>query len=186
MAEAEELGRRAEAAKANQSHRESVPVTLRRIEKLEADLRRVQRTLDGRMDWVEDGNGGYELKLVKPGERYRVRLEASSADLEEQLTYWRQHVKTAEANGTKVWTRADFAKGDFVLSGGTWYEVLRVNAKSLTVPWTVDYRVPAVTKANAVTAIGPSSHTSTITYDDIRGRKSTEEIAPLLAAKAAS
>ncbi len=66
-------------------------------------------------------------------------------------------------------------------SRGTWYEVLRVNPKSLTVPWTVDHRVPAVTKANAITAIGPSVHTSTVTYDDVRGRKSAEEMSVHLA-----
>lgn len=178
MGEAERLQDRAEAAEANQSHRESVPATLRRIAKLEADERSVKRNLAGRMDWVaNDDEGGYDCKLVKPGDRYRAALEARAAELAEQIAYWREHIAKAEASGAKVWTKADFAKGDFVLSRGTWYEVQRVNAKSLAVPWTVDYRVPAVTKANAVTAIGPSAHTSTITYDDVRGRKSAAEMA---------
>lgn len=181
MDEAEELQRRSQSATATQSHRESVPATLRRIAKFEADARRVQRDLDGRMDYVSDDQGGYTLKLVKPGERYRARLEARAAELAGQLEYWRAHVKAAEANGVKVWTRADFTKGDYALSRGTWYEVVRVNAKSLTVPWTVNWQVPAVTRANAVTAIGPSTHTSTITYDDIRGRKSADEMAAALA-----
>jgi hypothetical protein len=186
MEEAEELGRRAESAQATQSHRESVPATLRRIAKLEAEERGVQRNLAGRMDWVDDGNGGYDYKLIKPGERYRARLEAHAADLAGQIAYWREHVAKAEASGVKVWTRADFARGDYVLSRGTWYEVLRVNAKSLTVPWTVNWQVPAVTRANAVTAIGPSTHTGTIGYDDIRGRKSADEMAPVLAAAEAA
>ena len=141
----------------------------------------MQRNLDGRLDYVSDGNGGYSLKRVMPGEGRKARLEQMAADLQEQITYWREHVARAEANGVKVWSKTDFAKGDYVLSRGTWYEVLRVNTKSLTVPWTVNWQVPAVTRANAVTAIGPSTHTSTITYDDIRGRKSAAEMTEILA-----
>ena len=68
MDEAKDLARRAEAAEANQSHRESIPATLRRIEKLEADLRRIAaRASPGREDWVDNGAGDYVLKLVTPG-----------------------------------------------------------------------------------------------------------------------
>jgi hypothetical protein len=186
MDEAADLERRAGAAEASQSHRESVPATLRRIAKLEAEERGVRRSIAGRVEWVQDESGEYAQKLVRPGEKYRARLEASAANLAEQIAYWREHVKAAEANGVKVWSKTDFTKGDFVLSRGTWYEVLRVSAKSLTVPWTVDWQVPAVTRANAVTAIGPSAHTSTITYDGIRGRKSAEEMAEVLAAAGAT
>ena len=74
---------------------------------------------------MSDGNGGYSLKRVMPGEGRKARLEQMAADLREQITYWREHVKAAEASGVKVWTKADFTKGDYALSRGTWYEVLQ-------------------------------------------------------------
>lgn len=190
MNDAERLQDRAEAAEATQAHRESIPATLRRIAKLEADERRVQRDLDGRMDYASDDNGGYEMRLIKPGPQYRARLEVRAADLAEQIAYWRGHVKAAEETGVKVWSRADFARDDFALSRGTWYQVQRVNAKSLTVMWGTNIgTLPAVTRDNVRHAMGPSTRTSTIPYDDIRGRKSAAEMAEIIAAaeaKAAS
>ena len=156
MDRAEELADRAKAAEANQAHRESIPATLRRIEKLSADLRRTERDIAGGMDWVDDGTGEYELKLVTPGPRYLARLEVRKTDLEEQIAYWREHVAKAEAEGVKVWTRADFTKGDFVRSRGHWYEVERVNAKSLSVPsGNNDHLLPVVTRAEGAARDGP-------------------------------
>jgi hypothetical protein len=172
MDKAEHWEQRATSAEATQSHRESVPATLRRIEKLEAEMRQAERRLNG------TGRAIHGEDTPATG-RYAEQLAAHAAHLAEQIAYWREQ---AEASGVKVWGKADFTKGDYVLSRGTWYEVLRVNAKSLTVPWTVNWHVPAVTRANAVTAIGPSTHTSPITYDDIRGRKSADEMAAVLAA----
>ena len=182
MDEAEELARRAEAAEANQSHRESVPATLRRIEKLEAELRGVQRDLDGRLEYVPDEAGGYTLKRVMPSEGRKARLEQMAADLQEQIDYWRGHVAEAEANGVKVWSKADFAKGDFALIRWGWVEVLRVNAKSLTHPWGANaVHLEVVTRDNVKTALGTPGWTGTVTYDEVRGRKSAEEMAEILA-----
>ena len=182
MDEAKELQRRAEAAAANQSHRESIPATLRRIEKLEADLRAVNRNLDGRLDYVSDDAGGYTLKRVMPSEGRKARLEQMAADLQEQIDYWRGHIAKAEAEGGKVWTRADFAKGDFALTRWGWVEVLRVNAKSLTHPWGANaVHLEVVTRDNVKTALGTPGWTDTTTYDEVRGRKSAEEMAPMLA-----
>lgn len=182
MAEAERLQDRAAAAEATQAHRESIPATLRRIEKLEADARRTQRSLDGRLDYVSDGNGGYEMRLIKPGDKYRAQLERRAADLAEQIAYWRGHVAKAEAAGAKVWTRADFTRDDFALSRGTWYQVQRVNAKTLTVMWGTNIgTLPAVTRDNVRHALGPSTRTGTIPYNDVRGRKSAAEMAEALA-----
>jgi hypothetical protein len=54
--------------------------------------------------------------------------------VDDQLDHWRVVLARHEAQGFKVWSGADFRKGDFVQYRGTWYEVLRVNAKSLTIP----------------------------------------------------
>lgn len=91
---------------------------LRRIEKLEADRRRVQRS----------------RKRCTPGSGYAHELDRQLAELNDQLDHWRVVLARHEAEGFKVWSRADFTKGDFVQYRGTWYEVLRVNPKSVTIP----------------------------------------------------
>jgi hypothetical protein len=184
MDEAKELARRSDSAAATQSHRESIPATLRRIEKLEADERRIQRTIAGRQDWVSDGNGGHKLAHVAPQGGYLERLKSSLSDAQEQLTYWRDHVKAAEASGVKVWGPADFTKGDFVHGRWGWAEVLRVNAKSVTIPWGSNaVHLDVVTRDNVTTAIGGPGWTDKVTYDDVKGRKSAGEMAAHLAGK---
>jgi Domain of unknown function (DUF3560) len=175
MDEAKELGRRAGAAEANQAHRESVPATLRRIAKLEADERRIQRTIAGRDEYVlNEATGEYDIKLVTPGPRYLARLESSLAEVREQLAYWRGHVKAAEADGVKVWGPADFTKGDFVRTRYGWAEVLRVNAKSVSIPWNVSHRGEVITRADG-------HYPRPWPYDEVCGRKSADDLAALLA-----
>jgi len=175
MAEAERLAGRAQAAEANQAHRESIPATLRRIERLEAEARQVERRITG-------------TGLAMHGENdpatgaYAERLKVRAADLDGQLTYWREHVARAQAEGVKVWGQADFTKGDFVRSGGRWYQVERVNPKSLSVPHgTNDHLLPVVTRGEVRHAMGPSQWTAKITYDDVRDRKNAAEMAALMA-----
>lgn len=167
---------RAATAATYKASRESIPTTLRRIEKLEAEARDIARRLDGRMRYVDDGNGGQVLRLVKPQGEYLARLEMLAAETADQLAYWREHVKRAEADGVKVWGPADFTKGDFMrFMGTTWYEVLRVNAKSVTIPAMISDGA-IVTKANS-----RMSWTDTIPYHKVTGRKSAADMAALLA-----
>jgi Domain of unknown function (DUF3560) len=120
--------------------REALGTTLRRIEKLEADQRRIDR-------YIAEGR-------APEGCDYRARLDANRAQNADELAHWRQVVADQEAAGAKVWSKADFAKGDQVQDDfGRWHEVLRVNAKSLTVPT-------------------PYSWTETIPYDKVRGKRS--------------
>jgi hypothetical protein len=180
MGKAEHWADRSQAAEANQRHRESVPVTLRRIEKLEADARRLQRGIDGRMDYVQQDDGEYKLQLVKPQGRYLERLTSQLAGVQAQITYWRKHV---EESGAKVWGPADFTAGDFVHGRWGWAEVLRVNPKSLTIPWGSNaVHLPVVTRDNVKDAMGGNGWRDKVTYDDVRGRRSAAEMAAALAA----
>ncbi|MEQ7008384.1 DUF3560 domain-containing protein [Actinopolymorpha sp. B17G11] len=166
--ESREAAHRAEASRASQAHRDSVPVTLRRIERLTADLGRFQRALDGTAGpWSKPATGAD-----------RGRILGEIEHLTEQIAHWRKHVATLEEEGVKVWSKADFKVGDFVRSRGSWREVLRVNPKSVTVPsgWG-----RLVTQANR-----EYSWNDTIKYDDVSGRKSAEEMAKLLAAAEAA
>lgn len=175
MDEAKELQRRAESAEANQSHRESIPATLRRIAKLEAEERGWLRTLDGRPDYYTGEDGKLHARLIKPGPARTERINAQLADVREQLAYWREHVKQAEASGVKVWSREDFTKGDYVQFLGTWYEVVRVSAKSVTIPAMINDGPIVHKDGNRCT------WTDTVAYHKVKGRKSAAEIAALLA-----
>jgi len=159
----------------DQAGRENIPTTLRRIEKLEADERRIRAGLVGRPEYYQDDAGDWKCRLVKPSDGYRVRLESELAAVREQLTYWREHVAKAQANGVKVWSRADFIKGDYVLFHGTYYAVLRVNAKSVTIPAMINDGPIVHKDGNRCT------WTDTVPYHKVKGRKSAEEIAEIMA-----
>ena len=159
---------RAQAAEQFQARRESVPTTLRRIEKLEAEDRLIQRRLDGTDPYMSYG---------KPAEGdYRERLLARQRDIHEELTYWREHVKAQEAAGVKVWSKGDFAKGDFVFFIASWYEVVRVNAKSLTIPAMINDGYVVRKDGNRC------DWTDTIPYHKVKARKSAAEMAEIIAA----
>ncbi|MER7223398.1 DUF3560 domain-containing protein [Streptomyces rubradiris] len=154
---------RARAAASYENLRKSVPVTLRRIDKLEAELRRVQRWLRG------ESAGGYTRSDTD-------ELNRRKAEIEEELAHWRQHIADAERRGYKVWGPADFTKGDFVNCGGTWYQVQRVNKKTLTIPHIHDgVGVPVLRKDPK----GAGRGSYTIPYDVVRGWASAEDIARL-------
>ena len=160
----------ATAAAAYRGHRENVPRTLRRIEKLEAEERQLLRLLEPRQH--ESGNADTS--------EWDTELKRRLDETREQLEYWRDHVKAAEASGVKVWRKEDFAKGDFVRYGGRWYEVLRVNAKSVTVPTGFSGWSEPVVRAN-----DPKfPRTATAAYHEVRGRLTADELAIKLAAGA--
>lgn len=121
---------RAQASEAYERYRKNPGRTLRRIEKLEAERRGVLRERDG----VDDKGRFADVWRKAPSEERRAELDRLIAEYDEELTYWAEVIAEAERRGFKVWGKADFAKGDYVLYRGTWYEVTRVNAKSLTIP----------------------------------------------------
>lgn len=155
--------------------RESLGTTLRRIEKLEADERRVTRGMtpcptSGRKA-KESAEGQtvtcpacyHEVTitaLAVPEHGRQIGQESGELQLQKlagELAYWRDVVAQQEASGRKVWSRADFVKGDEVRDRwGKWREVLRVNPKSLTVP-------------------SGYSWTDKIPYDDVHGQRRPDE-----------
>jgi hypothetical protein len=156
---ATQLTHRAEAAANYTSRREAVGTTCRRTERLEGELRQVLR----RIETAHEGAASREDA---------AELERRATEIREELAHWRRVLKDAEAAGRKVWTRDDFAPGDFAQVCGRWYEVLKVNARSLTLPpGPLDTR-RVVTRADA--APGRSSR---VTYDQITGRRTPGEMA---------
>lgn len=166
---------RAQNAETYQAAREDVPTTLRRIKKLEAEQRGVKADLAGRVEYYQNDAGEWKCRLVKPEGDHLARLQVRAADLADELAHWRGVVERAQAAGVKVWGRGDFQRGDFVKGAHGWLEVLRVNAKSLTVPGGPDIK-PVVTGANRA-----YSWNDTLPYDKVTGRKSADEMAAILA-----
>ncbi|WP_367132744.1 MULTISPECIES: DUF3560 domain-containing protein [Streptomyces] len=158
---------RSETAARYEEFRNNPPRTLRRIEKLKADLRRVEKWQAGK------SAGGYTRDIGNP--ETVAELNRRHEELTEQITYWQQIIKMAEEDGFKVWSSADFKKGDFVRSHGTWWEVLRVNKKSLTIP-----HIHSGIGRKIVRASDSRLGTWTQPYDKVTGRKSAGEMRELL------
>ncbi|MFB7906518.1 DUF3560 domain-containing protein [Kitasatospora sp. NPDC056076] len=148
---------RAAAAEHFEEFRRNPGRTLRRIKGLEADLRGFDRNHPSGQD------------------------SPRRARIVEQIEYWQGVIKEAEAKGFKVWGPDDFEKGDYFLSRGQWWKVLRVNKVSLTGPHLFNQR-------HIVEKDTSRMGTFKYTFDEIKGRKSPEEMTAYreeLAAKAA-
>ncbi|ALO08258.1 DUF3560 domain-containing protein [Streptomyces goshikiensis] len=152
---------RAQAAANYQQFKKDPGRTLRRLDKLRADLRAVEKWQRG------ESAKGFSRKPADP------ELEIEHQELTEEIAHWEKVIKDAEAEGFKVWSKADFTRGDFVLYRGTWYEVLRVNPKSVTIP-----HIHNGTGKRIVRATGNrhDDWTWTAPYDDVSGRKSAAEM----------
>ncbi|MEU7230139.1 DUF3560 domain-containing protein [Streptomyces chrestomyceticus] len=152
---------RAQAAANYERYKKDPGRTLRRIDKLRADLRAVEK-------WQRGASAkGYFRDPDDP------ELTIRHEELTEEIEHWQQVIKDAEAEGFKVWSKADFTRGDSVLYRGTWYEVLRVNPKSVTIPHMHNGVGQRVVRA------ADNRHdgwTWTAPYDDVSGRKSADEM----------
>lgn len=126
----------AEAAQKHMAHRENPARTFRRIEKLEADRRRVQRSLDGYTRRHLDGQGQpvYVVDSAPAEGGYREQLEVAATHLDEQLRYWREQLEQAKADGT--WNPVDLSAikpGDLIRTRFGWKTVAKVNRKTVSV-----------------------------------------------------
>jgi hypothetical protein len=147
---AETYERRADSAAYEARKNENPALIKRRLERLEADRRRIDRRIDGSYDpWA---------KPAEPAERERLGQEA--ADLDEQIAFQRGLLASAETERGRLWRREDFRIGDEVLYHGTWYPVKRVNPKSLSIPPLLDQGKD----------LG-RSWTEKLPYDRVRGRR---------------
>lgn len=170
---------RAEAARRYRAGREAVPTTLRRIGNLEAEQRQLARRLNG------TGLAIHGEDQPATGD-YRERLLARQGEIAAELTYWREHIEERKANGARVWGRADFQRGDYVLSLWGLCEVLKVNAKSVTIPDTLGMTGRRVVSKADAEAYAKARHfkrmyTRTIPYDKVQGHATAAEIVQLLA-----
>lgn len=123
--DSEATARAADSARATVAQMDSPRYVQNRIEDAARDMRAAER--GHRL--IE---GGYTGPLVE-------RL----AEATERHDYWCAQMERIKASGTKVYTKADIAKGDAVLIRHGWCKVARANAKTVAVEteysWTMKY-----------------------------------------------
>jgi len=167
---AQHWGNRQEAAAAYERHRNNPGRTLRRLDKLRADLRAVEKWQRG-----QSAKGFHQdVANLETREELAIRRD----ELIEEIEYWEAIIAEAEANGVKVWSKDDFQRGDFARYGSTWYEVLRVNQKSVTIPHIHNGVGRQVVRAEGA----PLDWTWTLPYHEVSGRMTADELTQKLTA----
>lgn len=182
--EAERTADRADGSRANQRHRESGPATKRRIDKLETELRDIDRKLAGKVCVFS----GQKVKPEVQGEQrkcficgtelvygetvpehfdaynkpasgpYQERLVQRQVEINDEILYWRDHL---EAIGFSILGKDDFKKGDPIIVRGSLCTVVRANPKTVSVTsefhsWPIKYGYEDVRKPSVNNPTGDS------------------------------
>lgn len=159
-AAADETARRAQVAAHATGARYSPITVANRIQGLQADLRGIDRRLTGHTRTISVDAAGRRAVETTPAAAGpdRERLLARKAELTDQLAYWESiRAEQIEAGAALDLSPATVSRGDSVRVNGRWYEVVRVNAKSVTVPsclgtWTDTVRYDKITAHRPATA----------------------------------
>ncbi|MGI5281738.1 DUF3560 domain-containing protein [Nonomuraea polychroma] len=136
---AQEAARRANAVGSQAAYSARPRVTARRIQRLEADLRRVQRGLDGWERKFRNHAGQvYYIDKHEPATgQHREQLLAERARIENQLAYDRQQLAEATGVGEFVeWGKHNIHVGDRVWAWG--YNGMAIKTNPTTVQ--LDFR----------------------------------------------
>ncbi|MFI2434685.1 DUF3560 domain-containing protein [Streptomyces sp. NPDC018693] len=144
---------RAEAAEKYEERRYDPNRTRRRLEKLKAELRQ------------QEGYRDEEKAAGRDAGRYERRIE----DLNEEIAHWEKVVEKARQDGVKLWEADDFAPGDFAMYSGSWYQVKRVNPKTLSIAWNLRLAPKAVMTLEDATERG-RTWTFGMDYTNVRAR----------------
>lgn len=134
--EAESLQARSDGAQRRLHQLDDPGVILRRIERIEADRRMIQRRIDDTTKALQTGVDRYGTRIIP--ERYEQLLVFSQTminDLDEKIVYWKGQIQEAEDSGIKVWGPDDFQPDDRICGEFGGATVKRVNKKSLSVVW---------------------------------------------------
>lgn len=105
----------------------SVKWVRRRVERLEADLRKVHRQLDQHFRRVEAG-----VETTATADVWAIQMLVRRIDMTEELRRWHEVIEEL-TDGTHTHTPETVQKGDYVRIAGHWRKVARVNQKSVTV-----------------------------------------------------
>lgn len=142
-AEARATQRRADVVGVTARVAETPTAALRRIERLEAELRGIDRDLNGHTRRHLNGNGDpvyvFKHEGAEVGSDWHASLTARREQIGLQLEHDRATVAAAvESGGITVYDRTTLHVGDRVTTSrradARWYEVRKVNQKTVSVP----------------------------------------------------
>jgi len=129
--DAERARGRADAARITTDARYSPVTVANRIEKLGAELRKLERRLT---EDVYDSERGYRPATADEQARRAERLAPYLEEKRDQIAYWEgvraEQIATGRATG---YDRTNVQKGDHVKIRGSWRRVVRVNPKTVSV-----------------------------------------------------
>lgn len=133
-AQAKVTEQRADAARAHMNHREHPRTTARRIDRLQAERRRITRALDGYQRRHHFPQGVMVEDHPPATGTHRDALQSRAAYLDAELTYWRdlldEHI---QAGRWHAYTPEEIHPGDLVSHNGRWSTVVRDNRTSVSV-----------------------------------------------------
>ncbi|WP_244296368.1 DUF3560 domain-containing protein [Pseudoclavibacter terrae] len=165
---AEEAERRAKIAASANGARHNPVTVANRIEKLQADERRMQRRITEQTYSYEHG-----YQDATP-EKQAARAEALAphlAELRDQIEFWESVRAEQIASGQATdYGRHNVAKGDAVRVRGTWYVVARCNAKTVAVE--TQYSWTDKTPWHEV-----QDHRTSAQLEEARAKKAAAEVA---------
>jgi uncharacterized protein DUF3560 len=127
---------RAEAAEQHMARRENPRRVMRRVEKLRADLRRVQRGLEGHTrNFLRNDGSLYAQDVTPPASGlHREQLLLEKAHLEGQVGYWQEFLDTEIAAGRFNPVDLSAIKpGDRIKYWRGWSTVVKVNRVTVSV-----------------------------------------------------
>lgn len=145
------------AAAARTTAQRYAPVTVKnRIDKLEAEQRADQRQLDGHSRVVARTEAHtYVDEFPAATGAHREQIIARMAQRGDDITFWQGIYSDQQAQGiANSYSSETIAKGDLIKYLNSWYEVVRVNSKSVSIRF----------HANA-------SWTDTVAYHKIKGHR---------------
>jgi hypothetical protein len=129
--EAERAAERANAAAHTTAARYSPQTVHNRIEKINADIRRIGRNIEGP---VYDKEVGYVPATPEQKQRRAEHVAPRLEELRDRLAYWESVRATQIDEGTATDYRPEqITKGDAVKVRGEWLQVVRVNPKTVSV-----------------------------------------------------
>lgn len=129
--EAEHAAARATAAAATTGARYNPQTVANRIEKIAADIRRVERRI---VAPVYDFTTGYAPATETKQQGRAEALAPALTELRDQLTYWENIRAQQIADGTATnYSPATVKKGDAVKIRGHWCRVARANPKTVSI-----------------------------------------------------
>lgn len=127
---ATEAQRRAEAATHTTAHRYSPAAVAGRIERLEAEGRKLTRQLNG---YTDHPGSPYAMKIPAATGQRRELIQAGINENADAVAYWKRiRTEQIEAGQAPNYSRETIHAGDRIKVGGMWWTVARANTKTCT------------------------------------------------------